>query len=43
MIIDVNMHWLPENLFTDESLLDSFIRLVPHAYGEYARLDTEFA
>jgi predicted TIM-barrel fold metal-dependent hydrolase len=40
MIIDINMHWLPENLFTDESLLDSLIRMVPRAYGEYARLDT---
>jgi predicted TIM-barrel fold metal-dependent hydrolase len=40
MIIDANMHWLPENLFKDKSLLDSFINAVPRAYGEYARLTT---
>ena len=40
MIIDINMHWLPENLFTDKSLLDSFIRVVPREYGEYAKVTT---
>ena len=40
MIIDGNMHWLPENLFKDESLLESFIDCVPCAYGEYAKLTT---
>lgn len=40
MIIDINMHWLPEKLFTDKSLMNSFIRLMPRAYGEYARVDT---
>ena len=40
MIIDVNNHWLPENLFQDESFLNELIRMVPRAYGEYARLDT---
>jgi predicted TIM-barrel fold metal-dependent hydrolase len=38
MIVDANMHWLPENIFKDETLLDSFINAVPCAYGEYARL-----
>lgn len=38
MIIDANMHWLPENLFKDKSLRDSFINCVPCAYGEYARV-----
>jgi uncharacterized protein len=38
MIIDVNQHWLPENLFTDREMLDSFIRIVPRAYGEYAHV-----
>lgn len=36
MIIDINMHVLPEELFTDRALLDAFIRSVPRAYGEYA-------
>lgn len=40
MIIDANMHWLPENLFKDESLLDSFITCVPCAYGEHAKITT---
>ncbi len=38
MIVDDNMHWLPENLFKDKSLRDSFISCIPYAYGEYARL-----
>ncbi len=40
MIVDINMHWLPENLFKDKALLDSFIRIVPRAYGEYAKVTT---
>jgi uncharacterized protein len=40
MIVDANMHWLPENLFKDESLRDSFLNAVPCAHGEYARLTT---
>ena len=40
MIIDVNMHWMPENLFKDESLLNSFLRMVPRAYGVHAKMDT---
>ncbi len=40
MIVDVNVHWLPENLFTDESLLDSFVRVIPRAYGEFAEVKT---
>jgi uncharacterized protein len=38
MIIDINQHWLPEDLFSDKDLLDSFIRIVPRAYGEYAHV-----
>jgi len=38
MLIDDNMHWLPENLFKDKSLRDSFINCVPYAYGEYAKV-----
>jgi predicted TIM-barrel fold metal-dependent hydrolase len=40
MIIDGNMHWLPGNLFDDRALLESFVQIVPRAYGEYARLAT---
>ncbi len=28
MIIDANMHWLPEDLFTDEALRDAFVNCV---------------
>jgi hypothetical protein len=38
MIIDANMHWLPDNFFKDISLRDSFINCVPCAYGEYAKV-----
>lgn len=40
MIIDINMLWLPEDLFTDKSLQDSFLRMIPSTYGVHARLDT---
>jgi len=40
MIIDANMHWLPEDIFKDKPLQDSFINCVPCAYGEYARVAT---
>lgn len=40
LIIDANMHWLPENLFQNISLRDAFINCVPCAYGEYAKMTT---
>jgi predicted TIM-barrel fold metal-dependent hydrolase len=38
MIIDSNMHWLPEDLFKNESLLTAFVKAVPREYGTVARL-----
>jgi len=38
MVIDVNMHALPENSFQDEALLQAFLRIVPQAYRECAKL-----
>jgi predicted TIM-barrel fold metal-dependent hydrolase len=38
MIIDANMHWLPDDIFTDKILQESFINCVPCAYGEYAKV-----
>jgi predicted TIM-barrel fold metal-dependent hydrolase len=35
MIIDVNTHWLPRQLFTDETVRNTFFRRVPREYGEY--------
>jgi len=40
MIIDINMHALPEDLFQDEAVLELFLRIAPQAYGEFARLIT---
>ena len=40
MVIDINMHALPEGLFQDEALLQAFLRIVPQAYGEFSRLIT---
>ncbi len=38
MIIDANMHWLPEDLFTDEALRDSFVSCVPNSDEWYGCL-----
>ena len=38
MIIDVNGHWLPQELFTDESVQNAYIRSVPRAYGEHVKV-----
>jgi len=39
MIIDSNMHWLPEGLFDDDDLLESFLSAVPRQYGIHASLE----
>ena len=38
MIIDANMHWLPEDLFTNIPLRDAFLACVPKEEGELAYL-----
>ena len=40
MIIDINMHHLPENLFTDEKILDGFLSTAPRGYVEIASMGT---
>ena len=40
MIVDVKLHWLPKDLFAEESQFNSFIRCVPQAYGEDVNLTT---
>lgn len=40
MIVDIDMHWLPENLFSDRKLLRQLLEVVPRAYGEYASVTT---
>ena len=39
-IIDINIHHLPEDLFTNEKVLDGFLSTAPRAFGEIARLGT---
>lgn len=36
MIIDSNIYWLPDQLFTSRNVANKFIRTVPRAYGVYA-------
>jgi hypothetical protein len=37
-VIDANMHWLPETLFSDEDLLAAFLQAPPREHGTLARL-----
>ncbi len=38
VVVDANMHWLPEALFSDSALLDTFIGAVPRQYGIHAKV-----
>lgn len=40
MIIDINVHHLPEDLFTNETVLNGFLSTAPRAFGEIASLGT---
>lgn len=35
MIIDSNIYWLPDALFSNEHMLNEFLRAVPREYGTY--------
>ena len=37
-VVDANMHWLPEMLFSDERLLNAFLGSVPREYGIHAKV-----
>jgi hypothetical protein len=39
-VVDANMHWLPDTLFTDPALLQAFLGAPPREYGIHARLET---
>ncbi len=41
MIIDANMYWIPEELFTDEGMLEQFLSEVPRGFGYHAYLKEE--
>jgi predicted TIM-barrel fold metal-dependent hydrolase len=38
IVVDANMHWLPETLFSDSALLERFIGAVPREYGIHAKV-----
>jgi predicted TIM-barrel fold metal-dependent hydrolase len=38
IVVDANMHWLPETLFSDSALLDMFIGAIPREYGIHAKV-----
>lgn len=39
MVIDANMYWIPEALFTDDGLKEEFLRCIPQIHGIYARYE----
>lgn len=39
MVIDANMYWIPEALFTDEGMREEFLRCIPAQYGVLARCE----
>ena len=39
MIIDCNMHHLPEDPFTNEKMMDGFLSTAPRGFGEIATLE----
>lgn len=39
MVIDSNMYWIPEEIFTDDLYLRAFLRCIPKEYGVYARCE----
>ena len=38
MIIDCNIHHIPEDLFTNDELLNGFLTSIPRGYGDIAYL-----
>jgi hypothetical protein len=38
-IVDINMYWMPEDLFSNEPLLNRFVNSVPKAQGIFARVE----
>jgi len=38
MIVDVNLHWYPENFYSDKSFVNAALRMIPRAYGEHVEV-----
>ncbi len=39
MVIDANVYWIPESLFTDEDLLKKFFDAIPAEYDWYGKIE----
>lgn len=39
-VVDINIHHLPEDLFTNEKILNGFLNSAPRGFGEIARVGT---
>ena len=39
-VVDINIHHLPEDLFTNQKILDGFLYSAPRGFGEIARVET---
>jgi predicted TIM-barrel fold metal-dependent hydrolase len=39
-VVDINIHHLPEDLFTNEKMLNGFLTSAPRGFGEIARVGT---
>ncbi|MFE5334962.1 amidohydrolase family protein [Isoptericola sp. NPDC056573] len=39
-VVDINIHHLPEDLFTNEKILNGFLNSAPRGFGEIARVET---
>jgi len=39
-VVDINIHHLPEDLFTNEKILHGFLDSAPRGFGEIARVET---
>ncbi len=40
MMIDANVYWLPDELFTNHDMTEAFLRCVPNEYGVHAFAET---
>jgi uncharacterized protein len=39
-VVDINIHHLPEDLFSNEKILNGFLSTAPRGFGEIARVET---
>ena len=39
-VVDINIHHLPEDLFSNKKILNGFLNSAPRGFGEIARVDT---